>query len=56
MTQETKALIAIEAAAATVAEKLVNSGMTQDEVKDYVSSHMDEIIEFAVRLIQSNKF
>ena len=56
MTNSQKAQIAIEAAAATIADKLVSSGMSAEEAAEYVKSHTDEIITYAVKLINSHKF
>ena len=56
MTNAQKAQIAIEAAAATVAGKMVASGMTADEAAEYVKTHMDEIVNYAIKLINSHKF
>ena len=47
--------IEMESALKVAAEKLVNSGMTEQAAAQYVKAHLDEIVTWAIKLIVTGK-
>jgi hypothetical protein len=47
--------VEMESALAVAAEKLVASGMSEAKAVEYVKSHMNDIVAWALRLIMASK-
>ena len=47
--------IEMESALKVAAERLVNSGMTEQAAAQYVKAHLDEIVTWAIKLIVTGK-